>query len=478
MSGADLQPPTGNAGDDTQAREQRIAALRSLANAQSPTVSPDAADNVAKSKRGRRLPVLLAALVVIVLLTTAGAAWRGWLPWQRATNAKPVSINLASDNLHCPLAAVWSADSHQIAVLAQLGACAHTDAGLVAPNVVAIFDTQGHVVRLLRPDSLMLGSDTQATPAPTPANGVAPTTIPSSVQYFALGWSPDGRQVALVYQTTFAHDAAAPIEKIAFESGVALLPADGGEGEKLVGYLQSGFDTWDLQTRKVIHNSSVAQSAALAYQWSPNGQITPAGGSAADARIGDPSLGERFTIWQAGHVFLDRAKGALSFSAGTMAWSSDGRYLAPYLGFGCELAPQAQGIIRLSDGACQAPYRDKALVIAASRLKSPDDPYASFIPAAWRGDGRLLAAEEPNPLIDIAVQTGESALRDATEHIVIYDSATGAKRLTLSAHLPPNPLQPASSQSQSLLRWAPAGQTLFLLDTMFDSITIWDLPLN
>lgn len=486
MSGADLQPPAGNAGDDTQAREQRIAALRSLANAQSPTISHGSAsaNGASRPKRRRRLPVLLAALVVIVLLTTAGAAWQGWLPWQRmrkTASDKIVSVNLATLNLHCPSAAVWSPDDQQIAVLAQLGACAQIEARLIEPNVVALFNAQGKLERLLYPDRVTIGKNAPTTAQPTPAPGAPPpATVPTFTQYFALSWSPDGRRLALSYQTTFAHDASAPIENITFDSGVALLPADGGDAARLSGMLSSSADIWDLQMGRLIHADATNQPPALVYRWSAHGALQPYDETATRGPVGNPSGGQQFTIWQPGNVIVDREKKSLNFGASVMAWSPDGRYLAAYLGFGGELATGITGVVLQSDGSYQLAPRDEGLLTAASQLKLLSDPYASSIPVAWDSDGHALAALQTNPLLDQIRQSGDrDTVPHIAEHVIVYDCDSGAKRLTLTTKPIANAYQLSDGiQADAVLHWASSGQKLFLLDAAFDILTIWAVSLK
>jgi len=422
---------------------------------------------------------MLIAVTAVVLISMVGAAWQGWFPWQRskpATTDTTMSVNLADNNLHCPSAAVWSPDNKHIAVLAQLGACTIDFAGVIEPNVVALFDTQGKLDRLLYPDSIALGKSAPTTPQPTPAAGALLATVPTSVQYFAMGWSPDGERLALVYQTTFEHAQDAYGNA---ESGIVILPVGGADGEKLSGFNQSPYDIWDLQTRKQIHGDNTAQVFALAYQWSAQGTLMPVEDAPTSGPIGSLTVGQRFTIWQPGSVYLDREKQALDFSASYMVWSPDGRYLAPNFGFGGELTQGVSGIVRQDDGSYQLPYRDKALLIAASQLKSPSNPDASVMPVSWRSDGQLLAAMEPNPLIDLILKNGDdTVLPAATEHIAIYDSANGEKRLTLATRPLANRLQYSSSAMHTVIRWSSSGQKLMLLDASFDSLTIWDVALK
>lgn len=471
-------PPTTEHAEDEDARRLRIAAMRELAGTEMPPQ-----ETRRPPHRMRRLPMVLAALTVIVLLAVVGSAWQGWLPWQRGkptTNGSMVSVNLAANNLYCPSAAVWSPDNQQIAILAQLGACTQFEVGIVEPTVVAILNTRGELIRLLYPDTVTLGNTAPTTPQPTPlSSGQPPSTVPSHVQYPTLAWSPDGKQIAISYFATFQHDQALPIEQVRTESGVALLPVDGTDGDRLSARYWSSDAILDLQTRTLMHPSTAPQPPALAYQWTSQGALAPVADAPPSGPVGNPSGGDRFTIWQPGSVSLDRQRDALDFGATFMAWSPDGRYLAPFVGFGGELAPGRTGVTRLSDGSYQLAPRDKGLLIAASQLKSPSNPNATFMPVAWRSDGRLIAVLEPNPLLDqITSHRYDGPVPSATEKVAIYDCATGAKRLTLTTKPLANRLQTAEITLPPVVRWSSSGQQVLLLDTSFDSFTIWDVSMR
>jgi hypothetical protein len=307
MSRQDSQPPTGHSDEDDNARVQRIAAMRELAGADaSSTVTPlSSLATKSPGQQNRRVPALLIALTVIVVVASMFAAWRGRFPWQRGkptTVATTTSVNLADYDLQCPSAAVWSPDDKRIAVLAQLGACSNSDAGIIEPNVVALFNIHGKLERLLYPDNLALGKDAPTTPHPTPMAGAPlPTTEPTSTHYWAMGWSPDGVRLALVYETLFKRDQKGYSP---FESGLILLPVDGSSGEKLSGLTNPTSDVWDLQARRQIRSDTTNQTPSFVYQWSSQAMLTPVANSVASGPIGSPSGGQRFTIWQPGGVFL------------------------------------------------------------------------------------------------------------------------------------------------------------------------------
>ncbi len=460
--------------------------MRELAGgAVSPSaITPDRASAKPTPQRRRRIPVLLVVLTVIVLLSSAGAAWQGWFPWQRGkptTASNTVSVNLASYDLHCPSAAVWSPDNTQIAVLAQLGACTNSDAGIVAPNVIALFSSQGKLVRLLYPDTLTLGKNTPTTAQPTVTSNPSSTdTASPPVEYFALAWSPDSKRLALPYQTLLDSSQSPTGITETFEDGVALLPTDGGDGEKLSGSLAGYGGIWDTQTRTVVANDegNPPPQLSFAYKWTQQGTLISIADASTSGPVGNSTGGEQFTIWQPGSVYLDSETNALYFEAVVTAWSPDGRYLAPFLGYSGLLTPHASGIVRASDGEFEFAPRDNGLLTAASQLKSPTDPYAQSMPVAWRGDGRLIAALQPNLLIDQINQDQDGAtVPSTTEHVAIYDCATGTKQLTLATKPLANTLQITDTPPEPLLRWSSTGQQLFLLDTAFDSLTIWDIAL-
>lgn len=483
MSRRDTQQGhTGQTADDA-ARSQRIAAMRELAgSAVSPSaLTPGRASAKPAQQRRHRMPVLLVALTVIVLLASAGAAWQGWFPWQQRkqmTNVRLASVNLASYNLHCPSSAVWSPDNMQIAILAQLGACTNSDAGIVEPNVVALFSSQGKLERLLYPDTLTLGKNAHTTPQPTPTSSAVSGDVPTYTQYFGMSWSPDGKQLALPYYATFQHAASILPENIMSESGVILIPGDGADGSKLFSPHASYGDIWDLQAGARTHPGDTVQQPAFAYTWSTQGRLLPAANPASSAPVGNPLGASSFTIWQPGLVRLDREHNALEFTTSFIPWSPDGRYIAPSFAVGGRLVPNTQSISRASDGAYQIPPRDNGLLIAASQLKSPANSNASSVAVAWRGDGQYIAATQLNPLVDqIRQRLDSSVVPAAAEQVAIYDCATGTKRLTLTTAPLANPLQVATLQPQPAVSWSTTGKRIFLLDAPFDALTIWDVAL-
>jgi hypothetical protein len=474
MSQQDQPPTLDNASDtpgDEVTRDQRIAAMRELAGA-----TPAPVINV-PSRRKRTYLALIIALVAIVVLVSVGAAWEGLFPWQRQ---QPVganslaSINLAADNLFCPSYAVWSPDGARIAVLAQTGACTRAVQGIISPSVVALFDTHGQLVGQFDIDAYIPASITYADDARAAATATGiPQTIQLYPEYLGLLWSRDGKRLAAPYLLNVEENG----ESNSTEAGVALISVDDSSATGFASWPFYGNNVFDLQAKRLIHRNSSDWQISLAYQWTADGKLVAAPTTSSEAPVGSPSGGQSFTIWQPGTVMLDRKTSALNFGSVVTAWSPDGRYLMPLVGFGGELDPNATGFTQGSDGEYHLAPRDKGLMAAAVRLKDPADPYVTLISVAWRADGKLIAATDPNPLIDQVVANGDTEdIPDASRSISIFDCATGTRLLTLKTRpLANHQSNYAGLVPQPALDWNPTGDKLFFLDTTFDTLTIWNV---
>src|SRR6185437_2454239 len=208
--------------------------------------------------------------------------------------------------------------------------------------------------------------------------------------------SSDGKRLALPFHMNYGANG----DSSSLEYGVTLLPVDGSSQKSFSYSPFYGHDYFDLQAKRPIHHNSSDWQIALGYQWGDDGKLVATPVPSASAPVGNPSGGQAFTAWQPGTVSLDRKTSALSFGAVVTAWSPDGRYLMPLVGFGGELDSAATDYAQGSDGEYHVAPRDKGLMAAAIRLKDPADPYASQTSVAWRADGKLIAATDPNLLID------------------------------------------------------------------------------
>ncbi len=403
-------PPENASWNDDVARNQRIAAMRKLAGATQamPDSGNPAPMRIANTPSRRRpWPTLLAILVAVVVLVSAGAAWKGLFPWQQHAKlaSNVTSINLADGNLFCPTFAAWSPDGQQVAVLAKLGACSNPDAGIVTQNVVAILDTRGNLVRQIDIDTSIPGY----TKADTPSSLVYP-------QFWGLVWALDGKRVMLPFWMMAGPDNTSFLAV----SGVVVAPVDGQAVKAITSAAFYGYDYWDIQANHVIH-SNTNLPIATAYRWSSDGKLVAAPNPSTTTPVGTPSGGQSFTMWQPGMVLLDRKKSVLSFNENMTILSPDDRYLIPVLGSGGELDSAATDYAQGSDGEYHVAPRDKGLMAAAIRLKDPADPYASQTSVAWRADGKLIAATDPNPLIDQIVANLGSDIPAASQSVTIFD---------------------------------------------------------
>lgn len=314
--------------NDEATRTQRIAAIRELSGAvlANDTNTPStAATSVASHQPSykRFQPAILIVLVTIVVLVSAGAAWKGLFPWQLHARAasNTTSVNLADDNLFCPTFAAWSPDGQQVAILAKLGACSNPDAGIITHNVAAILDTRGNLVRQIDID--------------TSIPGYTKAGIPSSLvyrQFWGLVWALDGKQVMLPFWMRAGPDNTSLLTL----SGVVVAPVDGQTVKAITSAAFYGYDYWDIQANHAIH-SNTNLPIATAYQWSSDGKLVAVPNPSTTAPVGNPSGGQSFTMWQPGTVLLDRKKSVLSFNENMTILSPDDRYLIPVLGSGGEL---------------------------------------------------------------------------------------------------------------------------------------------
>jgi len=463
MSQENGPPENASWNDDHVARNQRITAIRELAGSEQVTSMRAANSPMPRASADkRRWPALLIALVVV--LASAGAAWKGLFPWQQHQHlaSNITSVNLAATNLFCPSAASWSPDGRQVAVLARVGTCGNADGGILAEDAVAFFDIHGHLVRQIDVDASIPGYKSI----------VAPSSLVHP-RFWGLVWAPDGKQVALPFSMAPGLENTAPVS----ESGVVLAQADGTTAQAIISPTFYGNDYWSIQAQLPIHGNT-NWPFSVGYQWSADGTLV-ASHPFATTPVGNPSGGQSFTIWQPGTVVLDREKSALYFGGNLTVWSPNGRYLIPALGFGGYLDPTATDYKQGSDGQYHLAPRDKGLMAAAGRLKDPTDPYAAQISVAWRADGKLIAATDPNPLIDQVVANLGSDIPAVSQSVTIFDCVTRAKLLALKTHPLANRISNFGLyHSSPALGWNAKGDKLFFLDTNFDMLTIWNVSLK
>lgn len=460
---------------DEEAHARRLEALRELSESAA-SLSGEHGPTAARvhhvtslrprrRHRGSRKRAIALACALAFAFTIAAIAFRGLLPWQHPA-AFRLSINLAAHNLYCPSSAAWAPDGSRLAVLAQFGACArdgnNTGQGSEA-QAVGIFDLHGRLLRLLYPDSLALGADTTSGPASS-ATG-------EHVRYFGFSWSPTGDDFALPFEAQTVHTASVPPQQ-GFQEGVAILPADGSPGFVLSYHnLFAAGDVWDMRSRTLTNPGAPDLAPATAYTWS-SGNLQPAASPKSDAPVGNPSGGASFTIWQPGALAMQRPSTAIAFSSAFAAWSPDGRYVAPGLGFGGVVAPSSAPIARDGSGNLLLAPRDSALAAVIAQVKASTDPEQLPASVAWRADGSRLAALVPSHEIDASLLSGLEATGPL--RIAVYDCASGTRMTTLETTPPINrPNRDSGVIIQPRLLWSPDQSMLALLDTWYDGLTVW-----
>lgn len=99
---------------------------------------------------------------------------------------------------------------------------------------------------------------------------------------------------------------------------------------------------------------------------------------------------------------------------------------------------------------------------------------------AWRADGKLIAATDPNVLIDQVLSNGNlTDIPAASQSVTIFDCVSGAKLLTLKTHSLANRLSHYGGVTpQPALGWNSQGSRLFFLDTNFDTLSVWNVNLR
>lgn len=434
-------------------------------------------DVVSQPARRRAWPVLGIALAVVVVLVSVGVFWH---PWQQEPAQKldtTVNINLANEGVYCPVNAAWSPDGHSLAVLAQDEQCVdseNTASSDTSKYQVAIFDARGTLMKRIDLSAGIPQYMEHGTPTTT---GSSATSMTARFRWIV--WLPDGRRLALPFvlfrapgNTDYSNEGT---------SGMAVIPVDGSQADITISSGLSAVGYWDFQAKRAIrlnisdYPDRSPPLASLAYQWTSEGKVVVAHAPSPNDPVGNPSGGQSFTVWQPGTIMLDRQTGAIGYSSMFLPLSPDGRYLMLIGGFGAILDSGVD--LDSSDHSRIAP-RDAGLKAASERLKDPADPYAQNMSVAWRFDGKRIAAVDPNPLVDQVRTNFSQGIPKTSESVTIFDCTTGDKLLTLKTQTLVNRPSYPLNISTPTLGWNGKGNALFLLDTNFDALSIWNISLT
>jgi hypothetical protein len=174
----------------------------------------------------------------------------------RATPPAVLTLDLEGAGYSCPSALAWSPDGARLAVVAMHGfrPCANGIGG--DPDAVLLYDaTSGTLPRAL---------DLQGALASAHVSLIDPT----------LGWSPDGRWVALRADDYSYAQPGAP-----GHPALMLLPTDGGPARVSIAdaLTEPLFDApiWEVSSGTVTSVLAYPLPLALTYGWTADGRITP-----------------------------------------------------------------------------------------------------------------------------------------------------------------------------------------------------------
>ncbi len=447
---------------------------------------------VSQSQR-RPWAAVLAVLALVAVAVGLFAASRVGITRLGAGSATgvlhaPRITNTAAEKLGCPSAPDFSADGSLVMVLAVQGPCEPPEVAAFGTHALAIYQSRsGSLQRVLRPDALLDGD------SPTAFQSLARRA--RFVSYYSLGWSPDGRHIALVY-TVFTSasrltpdtmlDAGLLVVDVARATG-QVIHGDSGYFSSLGG-TSAGLPVWNLS--QLTTKPAFTPEAGLSYAWGQQSQPAPIlsvrgavttlpTGAGPRYPVGNPTSDSTFTIWQPGLLLGPHSSGTgnATFLSTFPTWSPNGA-TATVMTVGVNL-PQMPDLENLTASGGIAP-----VLMPSSRIAAPPRDVAlsaverevgleGWALVAWNPEGSLLAS------VNCFSLSGES--------VEIRSTATGAIVGSASISLPKgdagcsNLGVGASSGtypgSAYALSWSPDGTTLLLSDRIANTLTQWQVNL-
>lgn len=443
--------------------------------------------------------LVVAAVVASVIGTLAatgrlGAASRGAGGSNVSLIGTPrVVSTLAAAQILCPTSASFSPDGSRLAVIGTSATCysTHLSSSLDVTHELAIFD--GHYATLLRviPLDPLVGRERQSTPNEERIR---------ALRYVGLGWTPDGKRVAVAYtafdsasDTTFSH---------VIDTGLLLIAADAGAVQATIqgdaGFFGTSpiFPVWNVATKTVVAPPR-APRPGLTYTWSADGRLDPlnALGSmplsqlpvSAGARypVGNPDGDSTFSIWQPGILIgagtANVGYGSDAFVTAFPTWSSSGTYTTIMVGGVAVPGASAAGTdatapvglppYPMPTALPRVPARDAAMTEVAAQVGT-----SGWALLAWNPNGSYLAS--------ITCQN-ENADGSTLSTLQIRDTHTGTSLASV-----PVPLGRADSGCSDLsggedlgnypnpslwMQWSPDGSQVLVTDQRSNSLIVWSV---
>lgn len=536
----------GEQHDDASERQQRLDALRGLAQSETATrttpdapaatqpasapttlgertgVSPQRRPSTARQlwRRWRALALVVVAAVVIfgvvivAILQNSGLRLGPKPP--PALVGSVISLS-AAGSLSCPSAPVWSPDGKQLAVIAVAdpspNGCSlyssltniqrFSDAsggggysnpqnndngadGTSGPTVdtfaIVIFDAaSGHVVRTITlPDLtnsvLCLPQDGCPTnPVPSTAGGPPPPSPigPSAIQ--SLGWSPDGRTLAVFATYTYSTG-----DYLRFENrGVLItMPVDGSatprtliaRGRMVLNFTMAPVGpqniyspprfTWDL--------TAGSSSYSDIQRGQPPATVPLVGGY----RLGnDGALAmdqqaqkDDSSPWRQGVLSIYTAQGSahptLQYAASQWLWSPDSRYVLPNIDLNTYLS---------IPGLTVTPPPDNSGLISEPIITPPDAALNQIIRAAISKGSNVGLARNPDGKLLAALLCAPSGAGQLT----IRQVKNGQMVAQADHNYPLTSASVGCAGSLGLIAWSPDGARIATSDGPDGQIIVW-----
>lgn len=391
---------------------------------------------------------------------------------------QPFTLQAARDGLVCVSDIAWSPDSRQIAVAGYMHLGCGADA--YATPLILIYDAaSGRLVRRIQPETAVLPALHTLLPnLPLPSESDRGNLDLLIYQNFLL-WSPDGKQLGLIF-------LAVAFPQAGWKSITGLFEAN-ADGSNPRAYLHAldpaksvSAREWDTRTGTMLADAvslgpNGTMPPALAYTWDSGGNLAIEEASSSDSKplapspgpVGSPAHDPTFTVWQPGSVISVARWDTSGYSEGYewstrfAAWSPDGRYIVnlinvlAYLSISGEPAVSVPAPRSEEGPQIRLPVRDAALL--ALMLAAPPQAQTGEWEVAWRPDGHELAA----------FRLGDTSAQSAG----IYDCATGRKLAALP--LATAPWNMFLAGNAPLLRWSPDGSHLLLFSPQLGAITLW-----
>lgn len=465
------------------------------------------------------LAIVALLLVVLVLPHTTfslSSTLSSFLPQPTAT-----PLRYTGQPLACPGGATWSPDSQQIAVIHYLK-CDRADPLDNTGGVLAIYD---HPDWPGYPPASVIALDTLVARQGLPASVTHNTQEMRALRlaYTSIGWSPDGRTIALTYAGSYAPAARTPLPDVASDpriNGLLLLPVGSATGHVRVFNQPAPQPTYPLSPSapypvvawNLLSGQQVVYTIprSLAYRWNADDTLaataplstTPGNvPTTAPGPVGDPVGGASFTLWQVGYISASNAacvpgpsstqpastdsSKPTSGNASAIASNGNGSYISLGLSTGGPVW-SPDGVIFIpqglySGGRADVPFPASArdTTHGCSWLGAATDlplvpihdtalrtvlnklTAASSVTLLWRPDGqRVVFQESP---VTIQQSTG------AQYTITVYDCATG-----LSLATPNTPGSLESIFGDPSMQWSPNGQRLLLVGYGEAPVTVLD----